>query len=157
MIFTLHLKQAPQSEGRFDSLVAIPEGLAKWALIVPPFWLARHKLWFAFALYSMVALAGFALLPTSFGIIPAMMGGLPGLYLLLEGHQLRRNKLENEGYETVAILDASSEQMAIEHFLSAHEEKISLDTHQVDQRTAFVRPRSIPTQPGIGLFTDSGR
>ena len=129
MIYTIHMNQSGRSrpaagteDGRFDDVVAIPDGLASWALIFPPFWLAFHKLWFALVIYMLVAALSLALLATPYAIVSLMLGGIPALYLLLEGHQLRRARIEAEGLKLAGVVDASSERMAISRFLTNWQE-----------------------------------
>ena len=125
MIFTIHhtpearpAKGDESGDSRFDGLLAIPEGVAKWALFFPPFWLAFHRLWFAFAVYALVAIAGTLLMTTNWWSIPVLLGGLPGLYLFLEGHQLRRNRAEALGFKTIGVVDARDAEMAVHRFLA---------------------------------------
>ncbi len=124
MIYTLHMNRDAEpvagdrtGESRFDSLIAIPEGKVTWALIAPPIWLAYHKLWWVFSLYCLAAFFFLALLATPFFLVTALMGGLPGLYLWLEGHQLRRNRAKEIGLHHVGTVEATGEKEALERFL----------------------------------------
>lgn len=120
MIFTLY--QAPVPAGgqdtSFDTLQAIPETTSKAALLFPPFWLAWHGLWWALAFYALLFVIAMTLLATSLAGAALLLGGLPGLYLYLEGHQLRRNRLERQGYVHVATVEAPDASVAIERYLA---------------------------------------
>lgn len=125
MIYTVHMasdaRPAPgdeTGESMFDSLTAIPEAKATWALLVPPLWLAYHRLWWELAIYGLATVLILGLLATPYAIVALLLSGFPGLYLLLEGHQLRRNHLSRLGYNHVATVDASSPNTALARFLS---------------------------------------
>ena len=52
--------------------------------------------------------------------MPALLGGLPGIYLWLEGHQLRRNNLEAHGYELTHVIEAPDEKTALARVIADH-------------------------------------
>ena len=101
----------------FDSLRAVPDGPAKWALVWPPVWLAHHGLWTSLGVYLLVVAGFLALAVTPFAAIGVTLAFMPGLYLLLEGNQLRRAKLAMEGWDTLAVVDAPDEETALHRFL----------------------------------------
>lgn len=157
MIFTLHMKPSDKEaldETRFDDLVAVPEGLAKWAILFAPFWLIFHGLWFALAVYALVTVFILALFSTALASIPLLLSGLPGLYLFLEGNQLRRSKLERDGYETVGVVDAEDEEAAIEKFLHKWQ-PVAVPPKPVPQ-TPFSSMKPAAPQPSFGLFAGNG-
>lgn len=126
MIYTIHMDRDAvpvagdkSGESRFDSLTAIPDGKATWALIAPPVWLVIHKLWWAFSFYCLVVFFLLALLTTQYFLVPAILGGLPGLYLWLEGHQLRREKALRNGLFHVGTVEAVNDEEALERFLTS--------------------------------------
>ncbi len=126
MIYTLHmladdrpLAGDESDEARFDSLVAIPEGKAPWALIFPPLWLAWHKLWWELAIYILISVLILTLLATPMQWAAILLSGLPGVFLLLEGHQLRRRHLDAAGFQHVAIVEATSEELALRRGLAS--------------------------------------
>lgn len=118
MIHTIHIPPAENGgTGDIWEAVAIPETKAPWALIAPPFWLAYHRLWWPLVVYLLVAVTGFALLTTPAAPAAFLLGGLPGLYLLLEGHQLRRNKLERDGWTFAGVAEGHDAEEALgRHF-----------------------------------------
>lgn len=133
MIYTIHIgpdaRPVPgdkNGESRFDSLKAVPDGKAIWAAVIPPLWLTYHGLWFALLMYGGVLLLFFVLAIsfTPAAITVLFLGGLPGLYLFLEGHQLRRVKLMSRGYKMLGVVDSHSENNALEKFLYYWEEPI---------------------------------
>ncbi len=127
MIYTLHQRFLLGEDGRLtrniDAIEAVPESVSMWALAVPPLWLIRHSLWFALCLYILFGLFLFGLLFTDYWPASVALGGLPGLYLWLEGHQLRRNKLENSGFELTDIVEAPSEDVALARLVVGHSEE----------------------------------
>ena len=124
MIYTIHgpsqrfgAKVSNVDEIEFSALVAVPEDLAKWALVAPPFWLAFHKLWWMFGAYCLFLAAMTGVLTTSFWPIAVCLAGLPGIYLFLEGRQLCRSRLEESGLDMIGVVDATSEEAAIARFV----------------------------------------
>ena len=164
MIYTIYAPKGPletraeellqlTSPGRFDKLVAIPEGLAKWALIAPPFWLAWHRLWWPLVFYFLFVVFCGALVATPFVPISLFLLSLPGLYLLLEGQQLRRNRLEANGLELSGIVDAGSDSAAIAHYLDRQAVKVASNTpsQEIIFRPAIRQSRA---DGALGLFAE---
>lgn len=134
MIYTIHgpsqrfgAKVSNVDEVEFSALVAVPEDLAKWALVAPPFWLAFHKLWWMFGAYCLFLAAMTGVLTTSFWPIAVCLAGLPGIYLFLEGRQLCRSRLEESGLDMIGVVDATSEEAAIARFVGAVVERQKID------------------------------
>ncbi len=124
MIYTIlgdpHEHPLPDDESNgtgFNSLTVIPEGLAVWAAAFAPFWLAWHRLWFALLIWCGLMAIGLTLMSMTYSPIMLYLNALPGFYLLLEGHQLRRNKLYAQGYELLGVVDAPRRRYALEKFL----------------------------------------
>jgi len=106
-------------EDQFDTLEVVPEKSAPFAIIMPPLWLAWHGLWFALGVYGLVVVFITALLATDYWMVSLVPGGLPGIYLFFEGHQLRRNQLQAHGYRLVEVIDARDERTALARYVSA--------------------------------------
>lgn len=159
MIYTVHLKLkssfATTDEHQLaDALEVVPETTAKWAIILPPLWLCVHKLWWPLVFYSAVTVFLLVLLTTPVAVSVLFLGGLPGLYLFLEGHQLRRQKLDETGYEQIGVVEASSPEMAVERFIALgdFETNASVSVSQTS-----LPPVGRPsTTPAFGLFSDHG-
>ena len=137
MIWTMHLSRLAAVHPRdregvtfFDTLRAVPEGVAKWALIAPPFWLAYHRLWGTLAVYLLVVAGFLTLAATQFAAIGIALAFMPGLYLWLEGHQLRRARLAIEGFDTVAVIEAPDEEIAVRRFIKEWEAEYGVPTHR---------------------------
>ena len=162
MIYSLH--QPPDldlvpgdetGESRFDRLVAVPESSAKAALFFPPLWLAWHGLWWPLAFYGIAAVFGLALLATPYLWVVFLIGGLPTFYVFLEGNQLRRNKLESQGFQIVGIVDGQDEQHAISRFISRLPKNVRSEQPHWKPRKA---PQPRPDQDdnlAFGLFPET--
>ena len=160
MIYTIHLKEShlaldirSSEDVRFDNMVAIPESVAKWAIFFPPYWLAYHRLWWALILYLLatvlITIAAFVFQnPPLF-----FLSGLLGVYLFLEGHQLRRQRLDKLGYKLIDIVDCSTEQHAINRSIASWND-LSQQQSEFKQETGNFRSNS-KSISGIGLFSHS--
>ena len=165
MIYTLYMEPNArplvgdeEGSSRFDSLIAIPEKNAYWALAFPPFWLAYHRLWFAFTIYLGLIILSIALLTTSWAPVALLLGGLPGVYLFLEGNQLRRKKLEAKGLKFMAAIEAPTKQFAFERFLSGWEtpSKDVIEPRKSSSPKQQPRhPRQLNTVPAFGMFPNA--
>ena len=115
MIWTVHAK--PRA-GREPAVEVVPDALAKWAVVFGTLWLLRHRLWWealAFALLVILvnrvadlvlsAVAGpSALVAAPLALVLAL---LPRLWLLLEGNNMRRARLERAGYMDAGVVEAA--------------------------------------------------
>lgn len=163
MIYTIHSKASrfdasgdTVDNSRFDGLVALPEGWAKWAIAAPPVWLAVHRLWFALMIYFMLIVLGLVLLTTPFALVGWLICVLPGLFLLLEGHQLRRARLEAEGLVLVAVVDAPDEPVAIARYLNSVSSPIenpTLPKNRAFRATGAAGVSDRPSNAAGGSFT----
>ena len=161
MIWTMHLSRLAAVHPRdsdgitfFDTLRAVPEGVAKWALIAPPFWLAYHRLWGTLAVYTLVVAGFLTLAATPFATIGIVLAFMPGLYLWLEGNQLRRARLAMEGFDTVAVIEAPDEEFAVRRFVMEWEEMHGVPTHRdrlPDRPVPPTRPIA-PAEPAGEAF-----
>ena len=103
-----------------DTIEIVPETKATWALVFPPLWLAWHGLWawlFVWILFTAFILTS---LLTPYWPVGIVVGFVPGLYLWLEGHQLRREKLEASGYELTDVIEAPDEATAFARMVAPH-------------------------------------
>ncbi len=159
MIYTIHMDRDAKpiaedrtGESRFDSLTAIPEGKATWALIAPPFWLAYHRLWWHFSLYCLVAFFFLSLLATPFFLVTMLVGGLPGLYLLIEGHQLRREQATQNGLHHMGTVEAVNETEALERFLASWQEAKT----DIAPSPSFTVGNTKSDNLAFGIFPETG-
>ena len=129
MIYTVY---ANPGQRQAENLVAVPESVAPWALVAPPIWLIAHRLWWWLAAYCLYLLLTMAISATSYALIAVELSWLPGLYLMLEGRELYRRKLEENGMEMVDLISADSEEEAIgRHMLRENLQIATLTTTSV--------------------------
>ena len=103
--YTIHMPPDAR-EGERDRFIR--DGVALLALLIPAIWLLWHRLWFTFVAYMLIV-ASIA----SYGIIASdpsstILSAIPGIFLFLEGNQLRRRKLEQAGWSEVGLVEADS-------------------------------------------------
>ena len=133
MIFTVHQRFALGHENSRalaadpDTIAIIPESKAPMALLFAPFWLAWQGLWGWLFVYLILAATIFAALLTPLWPVALVVGSFPSLYLWLEGHQLRRNRLESIGYEMTDVIEAPSESVAFARLVTPHVEMAAAD------------------------------
>ena len=120
------------------------------ALIIPPFWLAWHRLWLELSVYVAVW-AGIAILAGwQPGIAVVYLSALPGLYLLLEGNELVRRNLERQGWCFTGIVDAENPEEAELKFVHQNMDLLQTPALKPNQ---VAHPISKPLAP-IGLFPE---
>ena len=156
MIYTIHGNAAQQ---RSEDLVAVPENLAPWALVAPPIWLIIRRLWWPLAYYILFVFFTMAVSATSFAAISIVLSWLPGIYLLLEGRELYRRKLQDGGRELVGIVNADDEEEAImRHAMREKMDLPALANAASDELTRQKTGSSTSVQPAasngmFGLFS----
>lgn len=153
MIFTLHGRRDATGTPRTETVTAIAEAAAAWALVAPPLWLVWHRLWFALAVYLLIGALVLAGLFTPYWPAALLLAGLPAFYLFLEGNQLRRHALERSGAQMMGVVDAPDADVAVARFLAEH---------GVEEEAAPPAARPAPPAgmrgdpPAFGLFAENG-
>ncbi|MEM9733329.1 MAG: DUF2628 domain-containing protein [Pseudomonadota bacterium] len=143
---------AEQALAGLDGLRAIPETQARWSVLAPPVWLVWHGLYGVLALYVIFVLAVGALLATSFAAAALVLGGVPPIVLLLEGHHLRRRQLDRKGYTFVGVADGQDETHAVTSYLA---KLIEETVPEVPVTTPpIIRGPSHAPKPTFGMFAD---
>ena len=122
--YTIHLDQGePDPDKAIDQMVLVPEKFSVWAFGLGPIWLIYHRLWAAFAgwffLIILLVVAGIALKAPGTVILAViyMMNFLLGL----EGHNLRRIRLQKRGYHAVDVAAGKNAEEAEHRFLIRRE------------------------------------
>lgn len=90
----------------------VSDRVSVFALVLPAIWLVWHRLWYALAVYGLIALTIAALGSTQWGAIAAAMSFLPGLYLFLEGSNLIGARLERQEFSLAGLVEADSRESA---------------------------------------------
>ncbi len=155
MIYTVQIP--PNESTRSEAAIFIPEGSAPWALLAPPIWLAIKRLWWPLVFYMIVLFALFVALTTPFALWVLAISGIPGIYLLVEGHELVRRKLERQGWQLVDVIEASSPEIAEQLWLSRQIHlpgKTSQKSGVPVGKTAFIATNNPPDDLAFGLFAE---
>ena len=107
-IYSAYVSPDAQMPGAARDFRLVSDRKAIMALIVPPLWLIWHRLWLELLIYLGIW-AGIGMLASwQPGIAIAYLSALPGFYLLLEGNELIRRKLERDGWIFAGIFDADN-------------------------------------------------
>ncbi len=100
-------------EQRLEQALSIRDGFSWPGLLVPPLWLAWHRLWLE-AILAFLAVAAFSGLAEAWGTGPA--GALPGLlvslYVGLEGQAMRIAALRRRGWQDAGVVEADRSETA---------------------------------------------
>lgn len=148
-LYTVHIPPhaVGQERDKHVDTVFVPDASSLMALIFPFIWLIWYRLWWAAAFYVLLTIALFVLMIGDFGLLAAAMTIFPGVFLFLEGQELRRKKLARNGWKMLATVEdqdlASAE---YRYFYSAVE----------DQKAPLVeRPeKTVPTKPYLSTDTE---
>ena len=164
MIWTVHAK--PDAIGHH--VVAVPETSAKWAFVFGTLWLLWNRLWWAALVFLLVGLilnaAGQAALlgigaETPWWVPLATLGLalLPRLWLALEGHELRRRKLERRGWLFADTVEAprrsDAELIALARLEDRREAAVAVAEREriraAELRAARLSPRAHRPRPPL--------
>lgn len=124
-IFSVYLPPEHAGKSDAENFRLLKDSKAPLALIFPPFWLAWHRLWVELIIYAAVAIA-ISLLAAWQPLPPVLyLSAIPGLYLLLEGNELVRRKLERDGWTFAGVVDAHNRDEAEIKFMVDNEAELS--------------------------------
>ena len=160
-IYTVH--QPPLDSGAATAepyrFVFVRDGFSWWAFLLTPFWMLRHRLWLALAIYLLASAAldaGLRALGASvFTLILASL--LISLLAGLEAGTLRRFKLARRHWRNIGVVTGDDVEDAERRFFDAW-------IHQAPARRP-VAPASAPASSAappvapsgvIGLFPEPG-
>ena len=125
-LFTVHIPPHAigQEHDQHVETVFIPDASSVMALIFPFFWLIWYRLWWASLFYALLTIALLFLMTGELGLLAAAMTIFPGLFLFLEGQELRRKKLTRHGWKMVGTVeDQNLASAEYRYFYSALEER----------------------------------
>ncbi|MEO0909045.1 MAG: DUF2628 domain-containing protein [Pseudomonadota bacterium] len=149
--YSVYLPPIEDVEPAAERFKLVPDKKAVWAIIAPPIWLALHRLWLPLLAYVVFMLALALLGAWQPHVAVLYLSGLPGLYLLLEGFELVRDKLERHGWRYVGVVEAeNAEDAEIKYLMEG-------DTSRLETAPAPTRALSgHVSTPGInqGLFPE---
>lgn len=143
--YTVHLPPSGFSGETDDERIRfVPERPALLALIFPAIWLLWHRLWYAFAVYLLIAGIAWVLASWTGSAPMGLLGSLPGLYLFLEGRQLLRGRLERAGWRFAGVVEADSAHEADLRYFSGRTEPAIARTAAAKVAAGDVSPAPVP-------------
>ncbi len=133
-IYSAYLPPLSSDAKPADTFQLVADAKAPLALIFPPFWLAWHRLWLELLAY-LVLITGIILI----GVwqpdpLVSYLSILPGFYLLLEGNEHIRYKLERSGWRYTGIFEAENLEEAEMRFLIDPADELALAEHRQANR-----------------------
>lgn len=148
--YTVHLPagENPEQARFLDDRVSIV------ALVFPWLYLLWHRLWFAFGLYCIVAIA-IGLVAGYIGPVSGLLlSFLPGLYLFVSAKDMVRAKWDEKGWPIIATVEAGSLGEAEFRFFHDRPESKATEVAGPPVAQPFIggRAASRPAPAGIGLF-----
>lgn len=148
-LFTVHIlpHAVGQERDHHVETVFIPDASSLMALVFPFFWLIWYRLWWASLFYVLITIALSILMTGELGLLAAAMTIFPGLFLFLEGQELRRKKLTRHGWKMVDTVEEQNLASAeYRYFYSAFEQQ---QAHPI-----AIPEKTAPTKPYISPETE---
>ena len=135
----------------------LPDAKSIAAVLLPPIWLIWHRLWWALGVYVAVLFVISMLGYIRFQDAALFLSVLPGLYLLLEGHELVRQKYENQGWQYATTIQARNVEDAELQFYQdiptqSHAEPIHHSNDKPEKLGSSKNPVFTRQDQSIGLF-----
>ena len=97
----------------------IPDTKALLALALPLPWLLWHRMWWGVVFYLLVSTIFAIALTTEFAILVLATTFIPGLFLFLEGNELRRKALLRRNWKEIAVVEGDTLESAETRFFYA--------------------------------------
>ncbi|WP_095203110.1 DUF2628 domain-containing protein [Mesorhizobium carmichaelinearum] len=142
--------EPPGRSEKVDTTTFIRDGFTWIGLLVPPLWLAWHRLWIeaglAFVVMALLSTLGETL---GLGLASSLLSLLVSLYVGLEGQGLRIAALRRRGWHEWGVVQAGrldDADIRYAHEVEAHMEEAT-PAPRIVPDAALARP----TQPGIAL------
>jgi hypothetical protein len=150
--------EPPGRSGRTDVTTFVRDGFSWLGFLVPPLWLAWHRLWIEAAL-AFVAMAVLSMLAEklSLGLAGTLLSLLISLYVGLEGQGLRIAALRRRGWHEWGVVEADSLDDADTRYLletEAHSDE-NASVQRIVPDAALARPAQ--TGMTLGLTHTPGR
>ena len=113
-IYTVHLPPESLVSGneRRERAVLIAEQNPLLALIFPLLWLLWYRLWWAAMIYLMISIALIMALDTRYAMVATFLTFVPGIFIFLEGNQLRRDRLQRKGWSPDGVIEGENHETA---------------------------------------------
>lgn len=134
-----------------ERAVLVRDGFAFLAFLVPPLWLAWHRLWIEAILALAAGIALTALGETAgLGFLGGVLSLLVSLYVGLEGQTLRVNALRRRGWSDWGVVEAGNAAEAEIRYLAGAEPPGTLAEPARPAVPQVARP--MPQGPALGLL-----
>lgn len=158
-IYTVH--QPPLESGAVAAepyrFVFVRDGFSWWAFLLTPFWMLRHRLWLALALYLLMAAAldaGLRALGASVFML-VLVDLLISLLAGLEAGTLRRFKLARRHWRNIGVVTGDNLEDAERRFFDVWIRQTPARSTSASASAASASAN--PAQSGvIGLFPEPG-
>ena len=155
--------EPPQRQGAeaAERALLVRDGFAFFAFLVPPLWLAVHRLWIeaAFALVVGLALGALGTV-AGFGLAGSLLPLLVAIYVGLEGNALRVAALRRRGWREWGVVEASNAGEAEIRYLAGEEPQEAVQSavpHSTGPMLGRTAPSGLASGPALGLFDYPGR
>ncbi len=97
---------------RYVQTSFIPEAKSLAALVLPLPWLLWNRMWWAALVYLLISTILSIALTTDFSTLAFILTAFPGIFLFLEGNDLRRKTLMRDGWAFVGSVEGDDLQSA---------------------------------------------
>ena len=164
-IYTVH--QPPFDSGAAAAepyrFVFVRDGFSWWAFLLTPFWMLRHRLWLALAIYLLLSAALDAALRTLGASVFTLVltGLLISLLVGLEASTLRRFKLARYDWRNIGVVSGDDLEDAERRFFDRWIRQAPA-RRPASPTSASTSPSATPPAPPpapsgvIGLFPEPG-
>lgn len=142
----------PQKKAAGEDVRFIRDGFSFLALVFPTIWLLWQRLWIAFALFVMLMAAFVFIADKISPLLVVLLNALVGLYLGLEGTNLKSLKLKNKGWQEVDVIIANDEEEAEVRFFSKR-----MNEHAVREENVPTPETGPPLQARTPVLTQKKR
>ena len=143
----------PQTASDISYAKFLVDGKCIAAVFLPPLWLIWNRLWWGFAVYlafsAIISLLAF----TDYREAIVFLSMIPGLFLLLEGHELIRQYWEDKGWRFVGVVHGRNAEEAELRYFEANENQANERGSDIVRKPESIAIETKPAPiPSIGLF-----
>jgi Protein of unknown function (DUF2628) len=163
-IYTVHQPLDPGAAAAEPyRFVFVRDGFSWWAFLLTPFWMLRHRLWLALAIYLLVSAALDAVLRAlGASVLTLVLAGLLiSLLAGLEASTLRRFKLARRHWRNIGVVTGDDLEDAERRFFDAWIRRAPVRrpaSPTSASASGSAAPAAPPPTPSgvIGLFPEPG-
>lgn len=151
--YSVYLPPNSNDEQEISDAKFLVDGNSLLAIFAPPIWLAWHRLWWGLAVYVAIIAALTMMYFTPLREAGLYLSVIPGIFLMLEGNELVRQRHERRGWHYLGLVQGQNLEDAETRFF---ETQLLADTaadspilQSPQPVKTFVKPT---TTNSIGLF-----